>query len=161
MTQWTEERMQAALTSFGCLFYFRRYTVVPNVSWGLPGICGEVDLLCLSAARVLHEVEIKVSRADLLADKRKAHGHAHKCVAYSWFAVPEELAADALELVPDRFGIVTVRWREANQHHEKGRYFTRVERRPKRQKGDKIDDKTERQLLRLGVMKMWSRKGAA
>lgn len=156
--------MQVALTSFGCLFYYRRYVVVPNVSWGLPGVNGEIDLLCMSASRVLHEVEIKVSRSDLRADAKKRHQHNHSCVAYSWFAVPEELSAAALELAPERFGVVSVRFREAGTIHGvavSDRYFTKVLRRPKRARGAKVDEKVERQLLRLGVMKMWSRKGKA
>lgn len=166
---WTEQRMQCALTSFGCLFYFRRYVVVPNVSWGIPGINGEVDLLCMSASRVLHEVEIKISRADIRADARKRHAHMHECVAYSWFAVPDELAEYALETVPDRFGVIAVR--HCPEHRQKAfgdverlipaRYFTTVKRRPKKRQAHKISEKTERKLLQLGVMKMWSRKGSA
>lgn len=44
---------------------YRRNTVVPNAYWGL-GLTWEADLLVISKAGYLTEVEIKVSKADLL-----------------------------------------------------------------------------------------------
>lgn len=55
------------------------------------------------------EVEVKTSRADLLAEFRnKTSKHAYYqtgqrfCPTYFYFLVPSEIEADALEIIPDR-----------------------------------------------------------
>ena len=61
--------------------------IVPNASWGL-GL-HECDLLVISKAGYASEVEIKVSKADLLRDREKRHGHASDRIKALWFALPE------------------------------------------------------------------------
>jgi hypothetical protein len=51
-------------------YYFgnRSHIIVPNVSWGL--MMYECDLLVMPKSGHLYEVEIKVSKGDLIADKK-------------------------------------------------------------------------------------------
>lgn len=56
--------MELAVTG---LLNFRVYTIVPNVSWGL-GLGHECDLLALDQQRRFTEIEIKISKSDLVRD---------------------------------------------------------------------------------------------
>jgi hypothetical protein len=151
----TEQSMQHALTGARNLFAWSRYAVVPNVSYGLL-IRGEADLICASKAGIFHEVEIKVSRSDLKADQKKRYAHEDPRVAYTWFAVPQELESDALELLPERYGLVVVH--EDCQHPDTAPLRTKIVRMP--QKNPKYTRKPTDadmiKLLRLGVMRMWT-----
>jgi hypothetical protein len=153
----TEQSIQDALTAPGALFCFRKYASVPNVSWGLWRALGhETDLLCLSKSGCFHEVEIKISKSDLRADAKKRHRLCNReppAVRYRWFAVPSTLATVALSEVDARFGIVEIQ--------DDGK--AKVLRRPKPNRGArKPTDAEIVQFLRLGVMRMWSkRKGVA
>lgn len=88
-------------------FGVRRNLIVPNVSWGISGL-HECDLLVLSPHGYATEIEIKISKSDLLADKKKKHGHRHNHIARLFFAVPEILKDFALEHIPERAGLFTV-----------------------------------------------------
>jgi hypothetical protein len=157
MTWWTERRVQFALTYTGNLFDCRRYSVVPNVSWGLLKR-GEEDLICLSKAGVFHAVEIKVSLTDMKADLAKRHQHLDKLVAFNWYAFPKDLDG-VVELVPPRFGVVVVGRRQARDGTPSDSMFTQVIRRPTRNPdASKPTDKDVNQFLRLGVMRMWARR---
>ena len=173
--KWTEDVMQVALTRRTALFDFSVYDVVPNVSWGLIRDGHEVDLLCLSKAGVFHEVEIKVSRADLKADKRKATGgHKSTQIHCVWFAVPDvaELVEDALELAPDFAGVVAVhidnKWTprfdamgDSKQQKQKNYQVvtTPVVRKPKMNPlAVKPTPAEVLKFLRLGCMRSWTRR---
>lgn len=52
------------------MFNYRMNVIVPNVSWGL-GLRCECDLLIVSQRRYATEIEIKVSKSDIKADKKK------------------------------------------------------------------------------------------
>lgn len=80
--------------------------IVPNISWGL-GL-HECDLLVVRKSRYAIEVEIKISKADLVKDKDKRHGHESDKLKELWFALPEPLEKH-IEHVPERAGIVIVR----------------------------------------------------
>lgn len=74
----------------------RRYAVCPNVSWGL--LDWEADVLAVSPAGIINEIEVKVSAADLRRDEKKAkwrhfHSPIHpgcikNLVHRFWYAVP-------------------------------------------------------------------------
>lgn len=123
--------------------------IVPNVSWGFH--IHEVDMMVVTPAGCVYEVEIKVSRADLKADLRKGHGHHSKIIRKLYFAIPEALL-DSVDLVPERAGILVIRedmgthickcWREAK---------TNVD-------APKLSDKQRYQIARLGTMRIWSLK---
>lgn len=78
--------------------------IVPNVR----GIgLHECDLLVVSNAGYAWEVEIKISKADLIKDKEKKHGHSSSKIKYLYFAIPDYLL-DCLEHIPERAGIISV-----------------------------------------------------
>lgn len=85
--------------------------VVPNVSWGIWDAgrpLHECDILVLTRNRYAMEIEIKISKADLLQDKNKLHGHNHNLIARFYFAVPEDLGDYALKNIPERSGLYVV-----------------------------------------------------
>lgn len=81
-------------------------TIVANISWGL-GL-HECDLLKVTKAGIATEFEIKTSKADLLKDKLKSHGHYSEKIRYLYFVVPENLREIALAEIPDRAGLYSV-----------------------------------------------------
>ena len=90
------------------VFSASRYVVLPRARWGLErwGIRHECDLLALSRSGMLHEIEIKISRADLRADAEKRHQHTSSAISRLWYAVPLEMEAYALEQIPAAAGLV-------------------------------------------------------
>lgn len=124
----------------------RRVVIVPNVSWGL-GV-HECDLLILSRAGYAYEVEIKTSRADLRADKRKRHRHNSVKLKWLWFALPAELEA-SIEVVPERAGVLIV--------DPNGR--VRELRKPTgNPRARKLSNAEQLQLVRLATLRMWDLK---
>ena len=72
---WTERHVQVALAHW--FFDWRKQLIVPNVSHGFfAGRRGECDLLVVSKARYLTEIEIKVNPYDLANELAKfKHGN--------------------------------------------------------------------------------------
>ena len=83
----------------------RQNLIVPNVHWGL-GI-HECDLLVITQAGYAWEIEIKVSKADLIKDGKKRHGHIDFRIKELWFAIPKYLEPH-IEHVPKHAGIIVV-----------------------------------------------------
>jgi len=102
----TTLEMEIALMKF---FDTSKNLIVPNVSWGL-GL-NECDLLILNKSGYATEIEIKVSKADLIRDRQKKHEHnrANVLVKDFYFAVPYDLIADALSVMPKRAGLYGVK----------------------------------------------------
>ena len=65
---WSENLIAATLARQ--IFHRKHLVVVPNCSW--PG--SECDLLVVTPSLRIIDVEIKISRADLLADTKKRSG---------------------------------------------------------------------------------------
>jgi len=82
--------------------------IVPNVSWGLGIGLHECDLLILTPTGYATEIEIKISKADLLTDKNKKHSHLHNHIKYFYFCVPEKLEEIALTEIPARAGLYVI-----------------------------------------------------
>ena len=136
--------MEIAVMSF---FGYRQNLIVPNVSWGMwfkgYGALHECDILSLTPSGYATEIEIKVSKYDLINDSAKKHGHDHPLVRRLYFAVPSELREIALEVIPERAGLLV------------------LDRRLKVIRGAKINpacvkwsDKDRLQLARLGAMRI-------
>ena len=90
----------------------RQNVIVTGVHWGLKvgnQQMHECDLLSLSKSGYASEIEIKISKYDLLKDKFKKHKHNHGHLKYLWFAVPEILKDIALHEIPDRAGLYTIK----------------------------------------------------
>lgn len=138
------------------LFEPRRNLIVPNGSWGMN--IHECDLLVVSKAGYLTEIEIKVSRADLKADAKKWHGHESSRIKRLFFALPDYLE-HCIDMVPERAGIILVR-PKANVPGVYP-YYPRCKKiRPaKRNKvATKISDADRYKIARLGTLRIWPLK---
>lgn len=130
-------------------FNYRLNLIVPNVSWGL-GL-HECDLLIMSKAGYLTEIEIKISKSDLIKDKEKCHGHRSRKIKYLYFAIPEELIKD-ISHIPKRAGIIIVR------KHLRD-FSCRIYRKPKQNKIlYVVPEKEQLKLAKLGSMRIWGLK---
>lgn len=144
------------------LFNYRVYAIVPNVSYGW-GLAHEADLICVSKAMIVTEVEIKVSAGDLRADFKKHHNHSSKRIHRLVYAVPESLVELAKELVPKHCGIIEVYTKEyypksrSDKHTIEG-FFARWVRGAKKNSNPPITEKQYAELLRLGCMRIWTLK---
>ena len=74
------------------MYGVRKNIIVPNCSWGIKregvGELHECDLLILSKDNYATEIEIKISKQDLLKDKDKPHAHDSDFIKRLFFAVP-------------------------------------------------------------------------
>ncbi len=120
----------------------RRNLIVPNVSWGMG--MHECDLLILSKSGYATEIEIKISRGDLLKDRTKTHMHVHQKISRIYFALPSTLLKD-LDHVPGRAGIIEVR-------DDLSLNFLRL---PKENKLYKFNTEEMYKLARLGTLRYW------
>lgn len=75
----------------------RRNLIVPNVSFGL--LDHEADMLVMSKAGYVTELEIKRSLADLKADFKKKHGHSSGIIHKLYYVVPESLKDVTVDLL--------------------------------------------------------------
>jgi hypothetical protein len=149
----TAKQVTRALTcSPNAPFYFRRYIVVPNVSWGM-GINHECDILALTPAGFAHEIEVKISRADTKRDLQKPHEHDDKKIRCLWFAGPASIVESLVEFAPERSGIIIID--EPNGYFQYGR--PQVIRKATPIRGaEKFTDSERMDLCRLGMMRYWS-----
>ena len=127
----------------------RQYLIVPNVSWGL-GV-HECDLLALSKSGYATEFEIKVTKADLIRDSKKEHGHRSGKIKHLYFAIPEEIESCA-DLIPANAGIVVIEYWSY-------RFHCRILREaPANGNARPFTDEERFKLARLGTMRMWNLK---
>jgi hypothetical protein len=130
-------------------FGYRTNTIVPNVFWGM-GLNHEADILMLSKAGYVTEIEIKISKADILKDKKKRHQHQSDIVKAFFFAVPEQLTEYALANIPEEAGLLIVKDTGTKLRVEK-------KRDPKPRPRSRPFTESQRfQLARLGLMRYWS-----
>jgi hypothetical protein len=140
-------------------FNYRQNIVVPNVSWGL-GL-HECDLLVLRASGFAVEIEIKRSLADLKAESKKRHIHTSEKIREFWFAVPHQIYDKAVDLVPEKAGILTFERRDfefSDGKVKKGLLVLR--RRPAKVNGHAraFTDQERQKLLHLAHMRIWTMK---
>jgi len=146
----TETDIQRALTRAFGLFDYRRFLVVPNASYGV-GL-HECDLLALTASGYAHEIEIKVSVADLRRDGQKWHHHQSQRVKCLWFAAPAEMREAMQEHVPPEAGIILI-----NKCEGWPGWRQEIVRKPVIRRGARRFTDTERyDLARLGTIRYWT-----
>lgn len=136
------------------LFDYRKYVLVPNVSWGL-GLGHECDVLALSPDGYFTEIEIKISMQDLKKDFTKTHGHQSKFISRLVYAFPVEMLEKALPLIPINCGIIVVKQKTIKCKEVLVAEWYRTN------KGDKTKKPTEqiiKDFMRLGCMRIWSLK---
>jgi len=137
----------------------RQNIIVPNVSWGIwdrgSGALHECDLIILSGSDYATEIEIKVSKFDLLRDKDKRHKHAHGMIRRFYYAVPDELEEVAKIEIPDRAGLITVSSQEIKGAGGFYYYRIRTVRECKiNTSAEKWSEDHRMQLMRLGTMRI-------
>ena len=140
--------MEIALSQY---FNYRQNLIVPNISWGLD--IHECDLLIMSKAGYLSEVEIKISAADLKKDAGKRHGHYDSRIKAFYFAIPESLLSHS-DHIPERAGILTGAW-----------YGTRFRIKQHRapvvnSKAPALSAEDQFKVARLGALRIWSLKSS-
>ena len=140
----TTPEMEIILAYF---FDFRKNLIVPNVKWGF-GLKHEADLLILYPSGFCDEIEIKVSKADLLKDKEKKHKHRSNKVRALYFAIPFELE-DQIENIQENAGVYVV--------YNKRKVILK---RPARVNGraTKATKKDREHLYHLAAMRIWNLK---
>lgn len=135
-------------------FNFRRHIIIPNISWGMN--VHECDLFIISSSGYVTEVEIKVSKHDLLNDVKKKHKHESKLIKKLFFAIPENLEP-YIDSIPERAGIIIVAEKQIyTNSFKKG---IKVIRDAQINKGcEKLSPKAITKVLRLGTMRIWPLK---
>jgi len=132
-------------------FGIRTHLIVPNVSWGL-GI-HECDLLICSKSGYCTEVEIKISKSDLIKDKEKTHGHKNEKIKYLYFAIPEKLETpDIIEHIPPDAGILVIR-QIKNRYHVK-----KIREAVKNKNCRALTEREQYEMARLGALRIWGLK---
>ena len=129
-------------------FYFgtRANVIVPNVYWGLMPY--ECDMLVMPMSGHVYEIEIKVSKGDLVADKKKNHTHDSDRVRKLYFAIPEKLEKH-IEHIPAKAGILIVnKTGGVRKLREPEVNLTAI----------KLSAQEQFQLARLGAMRVWTLK---
>lgn len=127
-------------------FGIRANVIVPNVSWGL--LPYEADMLIMPRSGVLYEIEIKVSKGDLIADKKKNHTHNSNLVRELYFAIPKKLEPH-IEHIPERAGILLV---------EKTGHVKKIRDPKVNLSAQKLSEQDRYTLARLGAMRIWNLK---
>jgi hypothetical protein len=75
-------------------FHPRRWAACPNVSYGLSQVVGEfaeADLIAISKSGRIHEVEVKLTKQDYLANRKKTRFNFPLSIDYFWFAIPRKI----------------------------------------------------------------------
>lgn len=148
--------------------HIRQNLVVPNVSWGMVNenrALHECDIIVLTPSGYATEIEIKVSKGDLLQDMNKRHNHRHNLIRKLYYAVPEKLKQTALDIIPERAGLYVVSEIEATNYKwlkgggniavpYKYRRVTTVKEATINRNAIKWDDYQRYQLARLGTMRI-------
>jgi len=127
--------------------------IVPNISHGI-GI-HECDMLIVSKAGYLTEVEIKVSKQDLIKDKMKQHGHADRRIKDFYFAIPEKLK-DCAKYIPERAGIFIVKDEKCRTFDAEINKVKCIRSSVTDKHAEKIDDNLRLQIYRLGCIRIWN-----
>jgi len=141
----TTLEMEICLMQF---FNIRYNVIVPNISWGIANL-HECDLLVLSKSNYATEVEIKISKSDLMKDKKKKHGHWHNHITRLYYAVPNKLVDTALTEIPSRAGLISCK-----KAPNGSLYAKKVKECKRNMKSHKWTDTEKAKLCHLGTMRI-------
>lgn len=142
----------AIATKFG----IRTNIIVPNLSWGLPGM-HECDLFILKMSGYGVEVEIKRSKSDLLADFKKSHNHKDRFnrIKEFYYAFPESMLKTCEESIPKDAGIIVCRrsdWGKKLVYASFHRAATPIKT------ARKLTPEEQFKIARLAAMRIWGLK---
>ena len=142
--------MEEALARY---FNYRQNIIVPNISWGFH--IHECDLLVIRKNGYVLEVEIKISKADLIKDREKVHNHEdyYGRIKELWFAIPEYLQEN-IKYIPEQAGIIIV-----YKHEWSDKFFCKTLREAKSNTcARKLCENEKLAIARLGTLRIWSLK---
>lgn len=123
----------------------------------------ECDVAVINKSRYLIGFELKISKADLLADFKKKHNHFCTKVRKMYFVIPEDMKKYK-ELIPEEYGIIVVQkgtWDDSFMKENpvrKTMYRCNKIREAKTNKCEKITDDEYINLCRLASMRYWTQK---
>jgi len=140
-------------------FGIRKNIIVPNISWGLSGM-HECDIFIIKPTGFAVEVEIKISKSDLLADFKKDHNHIDRKnrICEFYYAMPKDLYEKCKDLIPEGAGIISTEW-YYNAYYMKWVLHTTTQRGATRIKGAKrLTDAEQLKVAKLGTMRIWTLK---
>jgi len=140
--------LEIAVASY---FNTRKNVIVPNVSWGFQ-LNYEADLMVLTQRDYLCEVELKVTKSDMKAEKKKRKAHTCIYVKYMYYAFPEELLDTALDVCPEDAGLLLA------SVTPRGNVKIFLHRKPVARPFKKVPIEKQFQLARLGAMRIWNIK---
>jgi len=137
-------------------FDYRQNLVIPNLSWGL--WIHECDLFVVRKSGFGIEVEIKISKHDLIKDTNKRHHHIDRFnrIKELWFAIPPYLER-YIEYIPIQAGILIVE-PGVDVGINKTRHVSVLRQAKSNNNAQKLTDKEIQQLMRLMAMRVWSMK---
>lgn len=149
-------KLTALMLEVACAskFNYRQNLIIPNASWGL-GI-HECDLLVVSKSGYCTEIEIKISKQDLIRDFAKPHGHKHELIRSMYYCVPEELREVALEIVPKDKGVLVCYRSKTYKDH-----FTNIvtaRNASIRKDARKLTPSEREKAFHLAAMRLWTLK---
>jgi hypothetical protein len=134
----------------------RQHIIVPNISWGFHWM-HECDMFIITKAGIATEVEIKISKSDLLADFKKGHDHKDRAgrITYFYYAMPKDLYEKVKDLIPKDAGVLIC----YRADWDENRIFTKEERKPEKRKDTrKLTPEEQLKIAWLGTMRIWSLK---
>ena len=155
--------------------YFNKRTnlIVPNVSWGMgieknsgmPWGFNQCDLLVITKNGCAYQIEIKVSKSDLIADHKKKHAHLNQKIRKLYFAIPDYLK-NCEQYIPDHAGIISIdsflsesdfikpfsARKDGNTRH------CHIIREAKIKSDYKFTNEEKYNVARLGTLRMWRLK---
>jgi len=129
--------------------------IIPNISWSF--FKHECDLIRLSRLGYCTEIEIKVTKPDLIKDKEKKQGHFHKKIKYLYFAIPDYLE-NCIEHVPERAGIIIVSSTKKVMLRRMKTYRCKIKRNPVKNGDYQFTKKEMNKCLELMAMRIWRLK---
>lgn len=161
---------RALVRGLSAKYPYRRWLVVPNVSWGF--LNWEADLVAVSQSGWMHEIEIKVSVSDLRRDLDKNKFKSpYKCL-YSeemktrptpgtskyihqfWYAMPEAIWSkiESSPPIPDYAGVYVI-----GDLGRAGRSWRIAKPAIKNKFAKALTEAEQSKLLRLCMIKYWAR----
>ena len=149
----TEEEMQKKL---GRHLFLKNITI-PNITMHGDGKGEyEADLIYFNLkARVITEIEIKVSIQDFRADFKKKRYHDHLHVGYLYYAVPQDMYEehkDEIESLLGDAGLIVV-----STYKNKRGMVRYIKRAKKRKEVRPLNENDVMNYLRIGCMKWVNR----
>ena len=95
-------------------FEWQKNVICPCIKYSGQWLFHECDLLVINNNGYATEIEIKVTKADLLAERYKSHKHQNEKIKYFYFAIDgDNIPKDfALQNIPNEAGLFVLRTRK-------------------------------------------------